>query len=113
MSSTKPERCPSCRYGECERGWQSGALTEALHSASILPLISHRYDVDMPDDHCCESSGWCPHIGMGYERDPFVVRCVHCSVPVYSGEGGSVDLADLFRSIADHERTRHSPAGTN
>lgn len=113
MKAARGERCPSCSYGECREGRQSGDLASGLRAAAALPLLAHRYDVDMPDEHCCESSGWCPHIGMGYERDALTVRCVHCSMPVYTGEGSSVDLADLFRSIAEHERTRHSLAGSN
>lgn len=101
-------RCSSCGYADCKYVWQSGVLAEAAHGASVLSLLDHRYAVDVPEDQCCESRGWCVHDGMGYERDPLEIRCVHCSEAVYCGESGCVSLADLLRSIFDHERTHHS-----
>lgn len=103
------ERCSSCGFADCTYAWQSGTLAEAAHGASVLTLLGHRYTADLPDDHCCESSGWCPHDGVGHEREPLEVRCTHCSVTVHRSKYGDLDLTGLFRSIADHEHTHHAP----
>ncbi|MFD8648667.1 hypothetical protein [Streptomyces mirabilis] len=101
------QKCQACRFRKCEEHWQSPVLASTALTLAALPLLGHRYSLEIPDDVCCDSSG-CSHNVVGYEREAPELRCLHCDTTVYLLDCSGPDLGELLKALGEHEYSHHA-----